>query len=117
MQSTHITQKEVPARKFYKLLDEIGDMTCRDVAKQISKVFCGRDGYDLAYERVSSFYDFDRIDEIVERYRTLMVCWFQLREQIAADMPEDKQNSCRETTKQIAAQLYKDLYELSCPSL
>lgn len=110
-------EKEVPSRKFYKLLDEIGDMTCRDVSKQISKVFYDRDGYDLAYERVSSFYDFDRIDEIVERYRTLMVCWFQLREQIAADMPEDKQNSCRETTKYIAAQLYKDLYELSCPSL
>lgn len=107
----------VSYRKFDNLLTKISNMTCRDVAKYLTRNFFHKDEYESTYDRVRSCYDFDKIDEIVDRYDSLLVCWLQLREQIADEMPDDKKSSYHEITEQIKAQFYSDLYESSLPSL
>ncbi len=106
--------KTISPKKFEKLLDNFKTRTKSDVIEEFfGDLYDKKDrDYEYAEERVGSKYDFEKIAEMLRYYETALTNWRKVREQIAQMLPNEKQKSYREITKQMHTRLYNDLVEL-----
>ena len=103
--------KTISPKKFDKLLDYFKSRTNETVVNEMVADWAEKD-YDYARERINGRFDFDKIAEMLRYYETALTNWREIREQIVLMLPEEKQKSYREITKQMHTRLYNDLYDL-----
>lgn len=68
--------------------------------------------YEYANWRIDGLFDFEKVAEMLSYYETALNNWREVREQIAQILPQEKQKSYREITKQMHTRLYNDLVDL-----
>ena len=103
--------KTISAKKFEKLLSYFKARTNDTVVEEMVSDWAEKD-YDFARERTDGRFDFGKIAEMLRYYETALSNWREVREQIALMLPEEKQKSYREITKQMHTRLYNDLVDL-----
>ena len=101
----------VSIKVFTGVINYIRNITEEDIIEQKVSRWEEKD-YDFARERVQGRYDFDKIAEMLRYYEAALTNWREVREQIALMLPEEKQKSYREITKQMHTRLYYDLVDL-----
>lgn len=101
----------VSIKVFTEVINYIRNITEEDIIEQKISQWEEKD-YDFAHERVQGRYDFDKIVEMLCYYETALTNWREIREQIVLMLPEEKQKSYREITKQMHTRLYNDLVDL-----
>lgn len=101
----------VSIKVFTGVINYIRNITEEDIIEQKVSRWEEKD-YDFARERVQGRYDFDKIAEMLRYYESALTNWREVREQIALMLPEEKQKSYREITKQMHTRLYNDLVDL-----
>ena len=68
--------------------------------------------YEYANWLIDGLFDFEKVAEMLSYYETALNNWREVREQIAQILPQEKQKSYREITKQMHTRLYNDLVDL-----
>ena len=81
---------------------------------QLLSYFKGKTGdYDVEQNELNDENDYlHNFAQMLIYYETALTNWREIREQIAQMLPENKQNSYREITKQMHTRLYDDLENL-----
>jgi len=103
--------KPTSPNKFEKTLSYFKTRTNETIVEEMVSDWTEKD-YDFARERVDGKTDFDKVAEMLRYYETALTNWREIREQIVLMLPEEKQKSYREITKQMHTRLYNDLVEL-----
>ena len=103
--------KTISPKKFEKTLSYFKTRTNETIVEEMVSDWAEKD-YDFARERVDGKTDFDKVAEMLRYYETALTNWREIREQIVLMLPEEKQKSYREITKQMHTRLYNDLYDL-----
>ena len=103
--------KTTSPKKFEKTLSYFKTRTNETIVEEMVSDWAEKD-YDYARERVDGKTDFDKVAEMLRYYETALINWREIREQIVLMLPEEKQKSYREITKQMHTRLYCDLVDL-----
>ena len=103
--------KTTSPKKFEKTLSYFKTRTNETIVEEMVSDWTEKD-YDFARERVDGKTDFDKVAEMLRYYETALTNWREIREQIVLMLPEEKQKSYREITKQMHTRLYNDLVDL-----
>lgn len=105
----HSNAKSISKEKFDNLLEYFRSRNSDNVIEEISDYF---EDKEFAIEMSSDRFDFEKIAEMIDYYETALANWRDVREEITQKLPQKKQNSYREITKQVHTRLYNDMVEL-----
>ncbi|MBQ8493145.1 MAG: hypothetical protein IJ464_02550 [Alistipes sp.] len=105
------TARSVHPRRYDKIIDYLENISEDDIVEQMVSQWENKD-YEFARQRVGKRYDIAKIVEMARYYDVAISHWRDVREQIAQMLPQEKQKSYLEITKQIHTRLYNDLAEL-----